>query len=215
MTEDMNEILLAVLLIVVGWLFGLLSPIITNYNSRIRNNTEILSALRVEMDELKFRLAASCYRINIHLGAVNRELLEWIEPILSNYTGINPSKLILDSIRSQLQLSDEQIANFVDTTKADSEIGLSLKKYNIPLLETNYSHVPGFSNSMQNKLIELRTNINMLNEEVDQARYYFNLTFKHELSDNNRDIVSINLKNTYTQYAALAKKIADQLDTIK
>ena len=140
----MSETLTAVLLIILGWLFGLLTPIITNHNLRARENKEVLLALQVELSELKYRLACAVYRVNMHNGTVDRHLLEWLKPIFENYTGINPFEKIRDSINMQLKLPDEQIKALSDYDKADSSGGLTLKKYNVPLLETKFALISSF-----------------------------------------------------------------------
>lgn len=210
----MSESLTAALLIILGWLFGLLTPIITNHNRRVRENREVSRALQVELSELKYRLACTVYRINMHNGTVSRDLLEWLKPIFKNYTGVNPFNKIQASINMQLELTDEQIKILTDHDKADSSGGLSMKKYNVPLLETKFALISSFNTTLQNQLIELRTNLSMLNEEVDQARYYFNLTFDSNLSTTNHEIININLDKTYTQYSVMARKIVNQLNSI-
>jgi len=123
----MSDSLIAVLLIILGWLFGLLTPIITNHNYRVRENREVVRSLQVELAELKYRLACVVYRINMHNGTVDRELLEWLKPIFSNYTGINPFNSIRDTIKMQLELPDEQIKVITDYDKAESSGGLTVK----------------------------------------------------------------------------------------
>jgi hypothetical protein len=200
----MDETLANVLFLFLGWLLGLLSPIIVDANKRRRENREVRVALQTELKELKFRLACVVYFVEMRFGEVNRKFLEWLHPIVKDYSGLNPSDSILKSIESQLDLNDQQINALAEHSKAAPEGGLSLKKYAVPLLESKFALLSAFDTQFQNRLMEIRTHLSLLNEEVDQARYYFRLTFDSGVTTDNHARAVDNLINCYRNFASRA-----------
>ncbi|WP_116811182.1 hypothetical protein [Steroidobacter cummioxidans] len=210
----MDDTLSKTLFLFLGWLLGLFSPVIVDAIKRRRENREIRDALRIELSELRYRLACAHYFIQMRFGTVDRALLSWVSPILKNYTGLNPSENISKSIEMQLSLDDGQIAALARNDKASPDAGLSVKKYTAPLLESKFALLSGLDTPLQNRLLEIRTNLNLLNEEVDQSRYYFQLTFNSGVTENNRSRAVDNLGQCYLNLASRAKNVADHIGQI-
>jgi len=204
-----------VLFVFLGWLLGLMGPIIVDSIRKRRDIREIRAALNTEVHELQYRLAGVAYFVEMRYGEVNRKFLEWLKPILANYKGLNPTSDILKSIETQLTLSDDQIHALAQHSKAAPEGGLTLKKYQLPLLDSSISSLASLSTDLQNHLLELKTHLGLLNEEVDQARYYFDLTFQSSITNENRARVNENLISCYMKYGSRARQIADLISNIR
>lgn len=134
--------------------------------------------------------------------------------LVKNYKGINPSENILRNVESLLNLSEPQLEIAVERFK-DTVIGnLSLKKCAVPLLESKFALMSAFDQPFQNRLLEIRTHLGMLNEEVDQARFYFQLTFT-DMPSINHGIARENLSKRYQEYSFRAKVIIDHIGQIQ
>jgi hypothetical protein len=196
----------------LGWVLGLTSPLIVDYMKRRRENEEAREALRVELAELRYRLAAVAHSVQVRFGEVTRESLLWLRPIVVSYTGLNPVDRLLQEIDKTLELSDAQIAQLSQSTKSPPEKGMALKKYVAPLLDSKFSLLSS-QPLLQNQLSEVRVHLGLFNEEVDQTRYYFQLTFS-SISNENKDRAVQNLVGCYANAAHRAKIIADQIGKI-
>ena len=86
------------LFVFLGWLLGLLGPIIVDTIRKKRDIRDVRAALETEVHELQYRLAGAAYFVEMRFGDVNRKFLEWLRPILVSYRGLNPSADILKSI---------------------------------------------------------------------------------------------------------------------
>ena len=203
-----------VLFVFLGWLLGILSPIIVDAIRKKQDIRDVRAALETEVHELQYRLACVAYFIEKRFGDVNRKFLEWLRPILVSYRGLNPSADILKFIETQLALTDDQIKALALHSKAAPEGGISLKKYQVPLLDSKISSLASLSTSLQNHLLELKTHLSLLNEEVDEARYYFRLTFQSSVTGENHDRVNENLTSCYKKYGARARQVADLIRNI-
>jgi len=91
------ESLEKVLFLILGWLFGLLSPAIVNSIHKRREAREVKIAILPELHELQHRLALIVYLIENRYGKSNREFIEWIEPIMKGYHGVDS---VEDSLKS-------------------------------------------------------------------------------------------------------------------
>jgi hypothetical protein len=87
-------------------------------------------------------------------------------------------------------------------------MGLNLKKYMTPFLEFRVGHLSMQKKALQSKLMEIKTYLEILNEEVDQSRFYLNLTF-NDLPGENRQRVIVNLTQSYLNYSKQARIVVD------
>lgn len=198
-----------IIFLFLGWLLGLLSPIIADAIRKRREAVEVSIALQTELHELRYRLACSAYFIEIRFGEVNRQFLEWLQPVFRNYKGINPSENLLKLVEMSLTYTDQQIAALAEHSKTPPDGALSLKKYSSPLLDSKISSLSWFSERLRNQLLELKTHQALLNEEVEQARYFSGLTFQSSISDENYKRAVENVINGYKQYSSRARLIVD------
>src|SRR6516165_7397452 len=104
-----------------GWLAGLASPMIVEEFKRKRESRELKKALKIELMELRYRLAAAAYSIQMRFGTLNRELLNWIRPIVRDYTGLNPTHGLLTKIDKISALTDPQIEAVAQSERAPPE----------------------------------------------------------------------------------------------
>ncbi len=201
--------------LLLGWLLGLFSPIIVDAIRQHREITAVKTALKTELEELRFRLACVVYRVAMHYGNIDRVLLEWFKPILSGYTGTNPAARVLSSVETQLELPEEKLKEYVKHATETEKEGLTIKKYLVPLLDSKFESLSKFDSAFQRNLVEIGAHLHLLNEEVDEARYYFRLTFDSGLSTENRSVVHENLGNAYRNYSTQAKLIANIISRMK
>lgn len=198
-----------ILLIVFGWLLGLLAPAIVNSIKDRRESGVIKSALRSEIGELRYRLLLDVYKIESkHIG-LDRKFFEWAQPIVMSYKGVNPSEELLNNIDQLLKLDQEQMSQYsqliMSKRRADSRI--LLRKRYVPLLESNMTMLAKLDPVSMGKLLEIKARIGSLNEMRDDSRYYYNLSFESGLSQNNYKIADLNMIDTLKFYASQAREV--------
>lgn len=203
-----------ILFLLLGWALGLLGPAIVDTIRRQREVAQVRTALLGELHELKYRLALSAYYAEKRFGNIDRPYLQWLRCVVIEYKGSKPKDAILALVDGQLGFTDEQIALISKSELADSESGLTLKKYLVPLLDSRIPSLWFFDSRFQLLLLEVRSELNLLNEEVDQARYYFGLTFT-KLEGDNHSRVSGNLTESYRQIAKRARLAVDKIGELE
>lgn len=200
--------------LLLGWALGLLGPAIVEAIRRKREVIPVRKALLGELHELKYRLAISAYLTEKRFGTISKPYLQWLRSIVIAYKGRKPKGSILALIDSELALSDEQFALWAKNELAGIEGGLTLKKYLVPLLDSRIPSLWFFDSSFQQRLLDVRAELNLLNEEIDQAQYYFGLTFT-KLEGDNHARVNGNLTEVYRQIAERAKIAVQKIDELE
>src|SRR5262245_774118 len=93
--------------ILFGWVLGLISPSIVDLIKSYFRRREIKDALRIELEDLQFRLAISSFLLLQRYGELTKDFLIWIQPILEKYSGDEPHQNARQIVR-QLITADEQ-----------------------------------------------------------------------------------------------------------
>jgi len=203
-----------VLYLVLGWLFGLFSPLIYDRIKKKYQQEEIKRGLLTELKETEFKVVGAVYLLSRRLGLYNRELLEWLRPNVKSYSGAHYKDYILKAIESHLDLTDEQLAALSQYDKDEGKEGLSLKKYTLPFLDSMIGSLSVFDAEFQNKAFEIRAQVNLLNEEIDQTRFYFRMTFDSNLTPENHSVVTQNLNRCYENVLGASRRLADRISNL-
>src|SRR2546428_8624186 len=95
-----------VLLLILGWLLGTLSPGISESLARRSRRRELIKALAVELHELRYKLALILAQVRSKLGTVDQAMLDFTKPILFAYVGDAEDAAMLDATKRLLAKCD-------------------------------------------------------------------------------------------------------------
>lgn len=199
--------------VILGWLLGTLSPLITRHGERKRRRNEIGRGLRAEISELRVRLAMTCFLVTLRYGDFDRDFLTWLKPLLENYKGTHPASTLVTTLEMVLAYPDSEIASYAAHKRAGTDKSLSLKKYRLPYLVANLGNLDLFSERTKLLLIEAAAQVETINEEIEQVRLYYGLTFDSSLSEENhqraRDSIAESSKNVANTGRAVLNKLLE------
>ena len=198
----------------LGWLLGLLGPIVVDAIRRRRENTLGRAAILNELTELSGILATAAYGARMRLGTADRKFLEWLKITLEQHATTPRLQEFVPRLRTQLSWTDEQLRAVAEHMSADEGKGTMPQHYPVPLLDARVSALWSFDTSFQRQLLELRRDVAILDDLVDRSRKYFDMTFT-KLEGNNHQLVTENLTQTYALYADRAMAIVDQIKSLR
>lgn len=198
----------------LGWLLGLLAPIIVETIKRRRENTLGRAAILTELTELAGILATAAYGAHMSLGTADRKFLEWLKGNLEQLATTPKLQEFIPRLRTQLSWTDEELRAVAQHMSDDHGKGAMLQYYPVPLLDARVSALWSFDSSFQRQLLEIRRNVAILDDVVDRSRKYFDMTFT-KLEGSNYQLVTENLTQTYALYAERAVAIVDQIKCLK
>jgi hypothetical protein len=127
---------------------------------------------------------------------------------------LNKNEKLPGVIDKLLAAPDEQFAALAETQKSPEDSALALVPYSAPFLETKFAALSSLDTELQNRLYEIRANLAMLNHDVEQAQFYFRLTFG-DLSEGNCGRVLQNLVGVHKKAADRAQIVADGIGKIR
>ena len=198
----------------LGWLLGLLGPVIVDGIKRRRENTLGRAAILTELTELAGILSTAAYGARMRLGTADRQFLEWLKITLEQYATTPKLQEFIPRLRTQLSWTDDQLRAVAQHMSADEGRGTMLQHYPVPLLDSRVSALWSFDTSFQRQLLEIRRNVAILDDVVDRSRKYFDMTFT-KLEGNNYQLVTENLTQTYELYAERAMTVVDQIKSLR
>ena len=199
-----------VVLLALGWLSGVLSPIVVDEIRRRKEAESVIAAMKGEINEAAYLLALAAYNVAMHLGAVDRSFVTWVKNAVVLYGGTEPTKNILASLDIKLGFTDEQLAQIASSEAARFSQAIALIRFAVPFVDArvpNWHSVPA---SIRLDLQAVRIDIRLLDDLVDQSRIYFNLTFSRGENFDYASVVN-NLRGIYEQYLKRCRITADRM----
>jgi hypothetical protein len=198
-----------IIAIVLGWLLGLLSPPIVELIQRRHRRAELRRSLFIELEGLRLILAANVYNIAANNRAVNRELVELVEPILRSDKVFSESNKAADELGSLRQFTDEQIANVMAAKKPAG--ALSLKKIAVPFLTSQLSSLYLFSPEFQRIALKICSRLAIINEEIEVAAFNYRKTFDRLPQQDHATVVT-NFLQSYQNILGLCRPLIDDVN---
>jgi len=206
--KEMN-ITQSILFLIVGWLFGLLSPVIVDEIRRRRQASKIRSAVLVELTEVRLKLASDAFMMAMRFGTWDRPMLEWFKSIFDLYSGSYADPKIIKATNEMLSRPDSDLSAIANHFKAPLHKALSLRSYFTPVMDSQVANFVIFNAGTQNLLIEIRTQLTFMNEIVEQAQFFYQKSFDSGVSEENVKIIQNNLNETYQKLGEKAHSVAD------
>jgi hypothetical protein len=111
------------------------------------------------------------------------------------------------------QANDQQLET-IQLLYYDEESGLSLKKFYLPFLESRIDSLPVFSDKFRTLVFEIQSQIQMLNEEIDNAQFYFRRTFDSSMNAGCHKIVRQNLRSCYENIERQVRPIVEKINDL-
>jgi hypothetical protein len=163
------------------------------------------------------RTAMTAYSLHGHLGRWDREFFGWLSRVLECYDGEHNTDRddLLSSLRKFEALSDVELSSLAEQKRSQTEgTDLGLRKYNLPYLGSNIHILASFPPVVQRKILEVRAQLEMLNEMIDQTRDYVPMTFDANMSVENRLALEGNIERTYQHIGQRLRYLCDLVGEI-
>jgi hypothetical protein len=198
-----------VLVLVLGWLLGLLSPIIVDGIKSHREAARGREAVRTELCELSELLVVAAFQARKAAGAIDKPFLQWVAERLRQRSPSQVPSLQV-AVEAALTVSDEEFAIGAPLLALAAGKASMLQHYPVPLLDSRVSALWTFDAEYQRRLLDIHKNIALLDAIVDLFHQYFSLTFT-QLSPSNHALVADNLRQCYENYAERARIVVDRI----
>jgi hypothetical protein len=194
----------------LGWLLGLLGPIISDAIRRRRENALGREALLSELREVGCMLAVAAYGVRMSQGTTSREFLEWLRKDLEVHAASEQFQAFVPRLSAQLSWSPDDFTKATAYGKSPEGTGSVLQRYSVPLLDSRVSALWTFDTSFQRDLLSVRQDLYLLDDLVAQSRKYMDMTFSN-LENGNDKLVKDNFTQACALYAERAQRTIDRI----
>ena len=202
-----------VLLVLFGWLLGLLAPAIQDRIRQKYRAAELRKAITVELNELRVRMALVSYLMWNYLGPLTDDQLDWLESTVRNYRGPAANPASLDAILALRKLSGPD-RRAIFSQRENPNVGPYPKEYTVPFVAAHIGDLSVLPMAFQVAVLHIKGQIDFLNQHVAFVQKRHDRTFDANLSESNRQAVLSDLKNGYGQLAEMARRIADAISSL-
>lgn len=208
----MSDLVEKIALLFVGWLLGLLGPVIVDSIRQRKEDTLGRAAILTELNELSSILSLAAYAVRTDLGTVDRAFLEWIKNDFELHAKTPEVQKHITYFSMQLSWSDEDRKRLSEHFANKKGKGTVLQHYPVPLLDSRVTAMLSFSTTFQRQLLQIRRNVALLDDLVDRARNYHEMTFTVE-GENHRLVVA-NQNQVCAEYADRAKTVVELIRSL-
>jgi hypothetical protein len=196
-----------VISIIIGWLLGILSPVIVFRINRLYKKKDLYKGIRRELHEARKRLLLVSYLLGRGFGRLDRKYLKWLMKLRKDYEGMTQHEGIFKVIELLLDESDEVIAAFKAKHSEDRSRSIALKKEALGFMEMNLSELSVFNVDYQSLLFDVRAKINRFNQEVGHTHEMYLMTFDSSITIENHNTI----KNDLIRRYAFIQTIVDDI----
>ncbi len=210
------DIISTVIVLLLGWFLGLLTPSITNKIQEQKKAEKIKNGILIEIDELKILLASTIYQVESKFNGLSYELIDYLIPLYKNYNGVKPYKNILSRLEKFKTIDESELYEVSQQfQEKDLYKVLSMKKINLPYLRTKIHELPILSEELQRKLLDILMLLDALNEDVEESKFFYKLTFDSNVSDANHEIINNVIMDKQLFIAKQSRVILDKINSLK
>lgn len=203
----------SLLLVLFGWLLGLLAPAIQDRIRQKYRAGELRQAIKVELDELRYTMALFAFLMWRHLAPLTDDQLVWLESVVRNYSGPAANPETLDAISSLRKMSERDRRQvFIQSQKPFT--APYPKEYAAPFLAAHVGDLSVLPVPFQAAALRIKGQVDILNQHVLLVQKRHDKTFDSSLSQESREAILSDLKNGYEQLAEMAKRIADAISSL-
>jgi hypothetical protein len=204
-----NDTISKAIFLMLGWVLGLIGASITDLLRDWRRLRLIKRAVRTELQELRVRLAGVVFQVAAHFGRVDRDLLKWLTAAMEGYSGALMEGLV--DFRPLLAATDEQLREISGKLRAAAGVSLIFRRYQLSFLDKHIDQLSHLDVAAQAKLLDIRTQLALLTEMVDEAQYFYRLTFQSNLTDTAKGALDKNIDQSHELVGQRSKFLVERI----
>lgn len=183
--------------IILGWLLGILSPGIISSIALHYKRDSLRRVIIGELKDLRKRLVFIPYAVNSRYGTFDKNLFVWTKTHTDDIEDIDidgPFKAEFAKIEID---NDGALTNFLNTINSSREANpaFHFKQMEISVIESNLTNIDILDKKFLTNLLEIKFQINVLNEEIRSVNDYLKLTFDSNISAANHQIIKTEIIN--------------------
>ncbi len=208
-------------LLALGWLFGLLSPIVVDAIRRKRLKTDFANALTTELNQLRARLVGNVFDLSLNLGRLDWDLLQWARQALRGIPEaaekLDPRAGVKEALKKLLEVDKaefEQTIQWLRSQGQQAQLSVLLGRWRLPFLESKLQEISVFANDKQRILLTVHEQVGHIDHRADEVRELLMMTFNPALSKGNRNRLLQNMEMHYEDICRRSQWVVDMIQSL-
>lgn len=195
--------------IILGWLFGLLSPSIIKKIFEGKERENLKKIIFNDLKELKKRLAPLPFIVYPKYGKLDKKTFDW----LKINSDIDFSKGLEEIIKKE-GLSESQILHHLNNKGLQDQKSTYFKKIHLFTIDSNLINFSLIDNNLMERLLEIKFYVEAFNEDLDNFRENLKMTFLPGITNINHEIISQEMKKQSLMIADRSIFIVNKINYI-
>jgi hypothetical protein len=210
-----SEGVAAILGAVVGAALALAGTWFLTWRQAANDRKALREGLRHEIAETEHTMVAITYLLLSHLGTKDRALIQWVRDHYKTYKGLSLKPTTVAALDKLLEHSDDEIKQLALLGKAKDDAAISVKTFELPFLESQLGKLTLLPIKEQAEVLEFRRKIGLINQEILQARFFYESTYAPGQSTDNVKRLGANILNSYNEIAQGCRRAVDTIPTLR
>jgi hypothetical protein len=203
------DVINSLLLVLLGWLLGLVGPAIQERIRRRYQHERIREAIVSELTQLREECASTTVTIEAKAGRLTKDLLTWHRSLHGDRPLPPPLDQLTDVTQRLERADDVVFAELAPRLKSPPGSGLNLKELDLPYTKIKVADLELFSESGRRRILEILSRIRIFNQQVDESRFFFKLTFDSGISEANHASAQAQVQGAYDAAGQQSRLISD------
>jgi len=182
----------ALLLVVLGWLLGTLSPSVVAAIARPTRRRELAQVIAAELQDLRLRAAMILVKMRGRVGHMDQAVLDLVRPIMLAESDDPGDRAYGEATRKLLERGDA-VYIAAQNQLSKSSVGPYPIPYEAPFLAAHLADLSVFPNRDQAAFLRVWTELKMFNEKIAYVQRCHDRTFDN-LSEENHELNRANLE---------------------
>ncbi len=212
-----TDIIYNIIWIILGWLLGIISPWISNYIANEYKRKTLISIIKSELTDIKHRLAWIPFQVLPKYSLLTEDKLIWIRDNVwdfLNYPENSDSYTnIIEYLKDEGKLKEFLLS--INSKSVDYKAGFGFKKIELSLIDSNQINFFLLDTDLITGIIDIKYQINTLNEEIWNTLSYLMKTYDSTLTEENYEIITEQIKRNNIFIADRAQIIVNKINLIK
>ncbi|HZT33485.1 MAG TPA: hypothetical protein VFA33_26595 [Bryobacteraceae bacterium] len=201
------------LMLVLGWAMGLLSPTIVEKIRRRYKQRDLMNAVVDEFLGLQYTMTMVAWIHRARNAEVTDSFLDSIIPIIEQYKGPDRNEEMITAMkRSRERPEQDRIAHHKVMRKPES--GLSVKQYALPLFVSQMADLSMCPIDFQRAVLNIRYHLDLYNQSIPLLQSLFDKTFA-SLTEENLAIIRANIEQGYKDVGQRAEIIKNAISELR
>lgn len=201
--------------LVLGWLFGVLSPVMVRRFRHEFNQHDLSKALFKELENVQFRFLCAAQLLTARYGDYDQDFVVWCLAEFRAFPEESAAEGIISYLQMVSKLDEASFKEHCLKQQAEGITAQKLKKHQLLMAELYMDKMHHFSLQFQADLLEIKANIGFYNDEVEKIERFFLMTYDPNISVENYDRIINEIANRYRSIAEICIKVSSLISTMQ